>query len=54
MQGCHMGISMMNCHCPQVLFWKQLARELIEYSEKGVGAVRRRIQDVQEIEEAVC
>jgi hypothetical protein len=39
---------------PQVIFWKQLARELIEYSEKGVGAVRRRKQDLQEVEEVLC
>ena len=39
---------------PQVLFWKQLARELIEYSEKVVGTVRRRKQDVQEVEEVLC
>ena len=39
---------------PQVIFWKQLARELIEYSEKGVGTVRRRKQDVQEVEEVLC
>ena len=31
---------------PQVIFWKQLARELIEYSEKVVITVRRRKQDV--------
>jgi hypothetical protein len=38
---------------PQVIFQKQLARELTEYSEKGVGAVRRRKQDVQEVEEVL-
>ena len=39
---------------PQVIFWKQLARELIEYSEKVVGTLRRRKQDVQEVEEVLC
>jgi hypothetical protein len=38
---------------PQVLFLKQLARDLIEYSEKGVESVRRRKQDVQEVEEVL-
>ena len=31
---------------PQNLFWKPLARELIKYSEKVVGTVRRRKKDV--------
>ena len=39
---------------PQVIFWKQLARELIEYSEKVVGTVRGRKHDVQEVEEVLC
>jgi hypothetical protein len=39
---------------PQVLFWKHLARDLIEYSEKDVGTVRRRRQDVHEVEEVLC
>ena len=34
-----------NLPLPQVFFWKQLARELIEYSEKVVGAVRGRKKD---------
>ena len=38
---------------PQVFFWKQLARELIEYSEKFVETVRRRKQDKQEVEEVL-
>jgi Transposase IS4 len=37
-----------------ILFWKQLARELIEYSEKDERTVRRRKQDVQEVEEVLC
>jgi hypothetical protein len=39
---------------PQIIFQKQLARELIEYSEKGVGAVRGRKQDEQKVEEVLC
>ena len=39
---------------PHVIFWKQLARDLIENSKKGVGTVRRRKQDVQEVEEVLC
>jgi hypothetical protein len=39
---------------PQVIFQKQLARKLIEYSEKVVGTIRRRKQDVQEVEEVLC
>ena len=38
---------------PQVLFWKQFARELIVYSEEVVGTVRRRKQEVQEVEEVL-
>ena len=39
---------------PQILFRKQLARKLVEYSEKVVGTVRRRKQDVQEVDEVLC
>ena len=39
---------------PQVFLQKQLARELKEYSDKVVGTVRRRKQDVQEVEEVLC
>ena len=38
---------------PSILFWKQLARELIVYSEKVVGTVIRRKQEVQEVEEVL-
>ena len=39
---------------PQVLFQKQLARELIEYSEKVVGTAGRKKHDVQEVEGVLC
>ena len=39
---------------PQVFLQKQLARELIENSEKDVGTARRRRQDEQEVEEVFC